>query len=138
MERLFQIYKRLLEIHIQSFTTWTQFHKDTEEAYNTLFDVFHAISEMQQALWQEPTTDCCDNGQESYDLIEEAKSINEKLVKSNKEIWFDNLLRSLSEKLVLLCWNFKQYTKEMDDEEEQEEIQEPKLMPGMKIWLKMK
>lgn len=136
MDKLFQIYKRLLEIHIQSFTTWTQFHKDTEEAYNLAFDVFHLNSEMKQALWQEPTTDCEENGQEAYNLIEEMKAINESLVKANKDIWFDNNLRTLAEKLTLMCWKFRQYTEAQEEEEEESNetiLRKPNILNNFKI-----
>ena len=135
--RLLQIYIRLLIIHIQSFTTWTQFHKDTERAYEELFDIFHPIQEMLQAMGQEPTTDWCEDWQEAYDLIEEAKTIVEWLVKWNKDIWYDNLLRTKLENLNLLCGTFKQYTKEMEEEEEQEDITE-ETTEKLPIWQKLK
>ena len=128
--RLIVIYIRLLCIHIQSLTTGSQFHKDTERAYETLFDTAHPILEMLQALGAMPTTDCEEDWQEAYDLIEEAKTIVEWLVKSNKDIWYDNLLRGKLEDLNMLCGTFKQYTKEQDEEEEKKD------MPKMKLKIK--
>ena len=139
--RLIQIYTRLLVIHIQSLTTGTQFHKDTERAYEELFDTAHPILEMQQALGQEPTTCAEETGQEAYDLIEEAKAIVEWLVKEDKDNGYDNLLRTKLESLTMLCWTFQQYTKEQDEEEEQEEVDEdmPKKMelPKRKLTITM-
>ena len=132
--RLLVIYIKLLCIHIKSLTTWTQFHKDTERAYEELFDVFHPIQEMMQALWQEPTSDCEENGQEAYDLIEEAKGIVEWLVKGNKDIGYDNLLRTKLESLTMLCWTFKQYTEKEEEDDEQEEMEEN--TPKVKIKIK--
>ena len=114
--RLLQIYVRLLIIHIQSFTTGTQFHKDTEKAYDLLFDTFHTIQEMLQATGQTPTTNCDNDGKEAYDLIEEAKEIVIGLVEDNEDIGYDNLLRGKVEDLNLLCGTFKQYTEENDME----------------------
>ena len=118
--RLLKIYIRMLVIHIQSLCTWTQYHKDTERAYETLFDTAHPILEMLQALWQEPTTDCEDSWQEAYDLIEEAKGIVEELVRWNKDLGYDNLLRGKLEDLNMLCGTFQQYTFKQEDEEQTE------------------
>lgn len=125
MEKLFQAYKRALMIHIQSLTTWTQFHKDTERAYETLFDVFHTIAEMKQAISDEEVrSDCDTDGQEIYDLIEVVKSEVEWIIKSNNDIWYDDLLRGHARELTMLCGTFKQYKTETETEETEEEEEE--------------
>ena len=127
MDRLLQIHNRLLQIHIESKTTGTQFHKDTEKAYELAFDVFHLLSEMRQNLWLDENTDCEESGQEAYDLLEEMKSFVYDLAASNKDVGYDNLIRSLAERLADMCGTFKQYTKKQEEEEEQEEIDEESL-----------
>ena len=124
MEILLSNFLRLLEIHIQSKTTWTQFHKDTERAYELAFDCFHLLSEMLQDLWNEPTTDEDKSGQESYDLLESLQNTINDMIDNNKNKWFDNRLRTLSERLVDMCWTFRQYTDEEEPEEEKDDKEE--------------
>lgn len=123
-KRKVKIFLRLLEIHIGSKTTGTQFHKDTEKAYELAFDHLHLTEEMKQNLWVGITTTCDENWQESYDLLKELKVINEEEVKSNEDIGYDDELRGLARRMTDLCGTFKQYTKEIEEDEEEEE--EPK------------
>ena len=121
-----QIFDRLLAIHIESKTTGSQYHKDTEKAYEFAFDAFHTTEEMKQDLGLSQASDCEDTGQEAYDLIENLKAIIEKDVKQNKDIGYDNRLRGLAERATDLCGTFKQYTKEQEEEEDtEEEIENP-------------
>jgi translation initiation factor 2 alpha subunit (eIF-2alpha) len=58
MQKVFDIFKELLaEIHIPTKTTDTQFHKDSEEAYELAFDIFHLVSEMNQDIEKDPSVD---------------------------------------------------------------------------------
>lgn len=108
---------KLLFIHIMSKTTGSQFHKDTEKAYEWAFDCLHLTHEMEQDLWLVETTNQEKSGQESYDLIEAIKKELEDMVEENDNIWYDNRLRGLVERWVDLCGTFRQYTKEEDKEE---------------------
>ena len=132
-----QIFVRLLFIHIRSLTTWTQFHLDTEKAYERAFDVLHLTEEMLQALGQQPTTDSCEDWQEAYNLIEELRQIIKDDIKSNKDEWYDDELRWLSRIWTKLSWKFLQYTEKQEEEEEKEttneetkETQKSKLIPN--------
>jgi hypothetical protein len=94
LKKVFEIYKRLLSIHILTKTTDENgFHKDTEDAYEKSFDIFHSISELRQDLEMDTPEEVESVAQEAYDLVEELKGLLEKEVKSNKDIAMDELLR---------------------------------------------
>lgn len=109
MNRIFQIYKRLLEIHIGTKCSpeWTVFHEKTADAYEMLFDVFHTISEMRQDTEEDIPLLVEEVAIESYELVEEAQKLIESMIKNNKNIWTDNLLRWHAEKLNWLCGNLR-------------------------------
>lgn len=123
---------RLLEIHIQSKTTGTQFHQDTEKAYELAFDCHHLSSEMEQDLWVEPTTDEDRNWQETYDLLEWLKDELQKRIDGNEDIWYDNRLRGLYERVTDMCGTFRQYVKEEEEETETEETTPKKQLFNIK------
>ena len=103
MDRLFQIYKRLLELHIGTKTNDLLFHQASEDFYTLLFDVFHQISEKRQDIKLDNPIDCEKAEQEAYDLIEEAKSELESMVSEDNSVGMDNLLRGLVDKLEFAC-----------------------------------
>ena len=119
-----EIFQRIFDIHVQSKTTGTQFHKDTEKAYELAFDYMHLTSEMEQNLDEAETTDSCESWQEVYNLLQELKSMNEKTVKENEDIGYDDELRGLARRLTDICWTFRQYTTKAEEEEETEQIAE--------------
>lgn len=116
MEELFKIYKRLLAIHIATKCApeAEPFHRKTEDAYNTLFSVFHTISEMRQDIEEDEPELVSDVAIEAYDLVEQAKGIVEKMVKSNKDLGMDNLLRWHYETLNGVCGNLRGFINDKD------------------------
>lgn len=110
LQRVFAIYKRLLEIHILTKTTdknW--FHKDTEDAYNNAFDVFHKIKELNQDI-EVDTPDTVEAvAEQAYMLQEELSSIIKEFVKSNKDIAMDELLRGLALSTAGICGNLRKH-----------------------------
>ena len=119
---IFEIYKRLLEIHIASKTACKNFHADTETAYDLAFDCFHLTEEMKQNLGEAKPLTPEDAEQEAYDLMEELKTLLKE--EMDGDTGMDNLARSLYEKVNGACGDLKRYlpekseTEEMDEEEE--------------------
>ncbi len=110
MNRIFQIYKRLLEIHILTKTTdknW--FHKDLETAYENAFDVFHKVDELKQDLEIEKSSTVESVATEAYELQEELKKLIQVMVKSNEDIAMDELLRWLALSTAGICWDLRKH-----------------------------
>lgn len=115
MNRIFQIYKRLLEIHILTKTTDDNgFHQDTAEAYAKAFDVFHTISELRQDLEIDTPELVSSVADEAYELVEELKGLTTDMVNKNKDIAMDELLRGLVLSIAGICGNMR---KHINDEE---------------------
>ena len=113
LNRVFDIYKRMVIIHILTKTTdknW--FHKDTESAYDNAFDVFHKISEIRQDLEMDTPDMVSEVATEAYTLQEELEDLLRKMAESNKDIALDNLIRWLAESSASICWNLR---KHLDD-----------------------
>lgn len=126
--KLFELYKKVLIAHIESKTTYSQFHEKTQEFYELLFECFHSISEKKQDLGLDKPTDDETLTKQVYDSLEEAKSYLETMIKWKNSVWMDNLLRGLCDKLENACWNAKAFI-----EEEQEEVKEPKKVLNNKL-----
>ena len=118
MEKLFNLYKQVLIAHIQTKTTDSLFHERSQDFYETLFEVFHAISEKRQDTEEDESGDCKTLTEQTYDNLEEAKSIVEDMVGDNNSIWMDNLLRGLVDKLEFQCWNARALLKEETEEKD--------------------
>lgn len=105
-----KINKRLTDIHILTKTTdknW--FHKDTESAYEFAFETYHDIKEMLQNIEAEPPEKVINVADEAYMLLEELQDTINEMVKENKNIALDNLLRGLSEKWAWICWDLRKH-----------------------------
>ena len=122
MNRIFQIYKRLLEIHIRTKTTGCNwFHSDTETAYSNAFDCFHNIKELYQDTEEETPLTVEEVAKETYDLQEELKEIIGSMVVENDNIAIDNELRGLYQSCTSICWTLRKHLKEVEEEEMDEE-----------------
>ena len=91
--RLFEIYKLILLAHIETKTVFSQFHEKSQEFYETLFEVFHTISEKRQDLGIDDPADEETIAQETCDNIDEAKKIVCDMIKGKNTVGMDNLLR---------------------------------------------
>jgi DNA-binding ferritin-like protein len=120
LARLTAIYLKVLQNHIATKTTYSQFHEKSESFYDTLFDVVHSIWEKRVDLWLDTTSDEETIVQETYGLIEEAKNIVYDMIKEKNSIWMDNLLRWLADKLEFDCGNARAFIEEETDEESNE------------------
>lgn len=126
--RTFQIFARLLAIHIATKTVNTPFHSDTEKAYTLAFDIDHQIREMRQDLEIDACSEVEDVATESYDLAEELKAYLKDEIKTNKDIGMDNLLRTLYERANGVCGTLRGYAKEAKEEEAEDETEsKPKM-----------
>lgn len=108
--RVFAIYKRLLEIHILTKTTDKNgFHSDTQSAYENAFDVFHKIKETRQDLEIDSPELVVSVADEAYTLQEEIEDIVRSMVKENKDIAMDELLRWLALSSSNICGNMRKH-----------------------------
>lgn len=130
MDKLFQFYKRMLELHIGTKTTDIVFHKASEDFYSTLFDCFHQISEKEQDIKLVNPIDCDVASKEAYDLIEQAKEEIESMIEEKNTPWMDNLLRALVDKLEFDCGTARGFLEEEDDETETSDTKE-EYKPGL-------
>lgn len=120
MDELFEIFKKLLvDIHIPTKTENTQFHKDSEGAYELAFDCFHLIKEMNQDIEEDEEVEVKEVGAEAYSLVERIKEILAEEISNNDDIGKDNLLRGLYERANSICGTMRQYSKEEEDEEDE-------------------
>lgn len=106
-------YIEMLSIHIDTKTSDSEFHKDTESFYETLFEVAHKIWEKHVDLW----------GKLSDDNLEyKKKKANEIIVNIRKEIenykennevtlWTEDLLWSLANSLEDIEWTSRAFLK---------------------------
>ena len=129
MDRLFQLYKIVLLAHIRSKTVDSVFHAKSEEFYELLFEVFHTISEKNQDMGVDPAGNEDLLIQQTYDAIEEAKTIVESMVKDKNSVGTDNLLRGFADKLEFACGNARAFIE--DEKEDYSELKSmlPNKMP---------
>ena len=111
MEKLFDLFKKVLIAHINTKTTNHLFHVKSQVFYELLFDCFHQISEKEQDFSQN-MEDAETLISDTYDALEEAKTIIEKMVKEKNTIGMDNLLRGLADKLEFACLKCSCFIKE--------------------------
>lgn len=103
MDKLSELYDEMLNLHIGTKTNDTVFHTASEGFYETLFDVMHQSKEAMQDSKQAKPVDAKMARKRAYEIIEEAKSIVEGMVNSNKDMAVDNVLRGLVDKLGFDC-----------------------------------
>lgn len=121
MPEVFDIFQKLLvDIHIPTKTENTQFHKDSEQAYELAFDIFHLVSEMNQDIEEDRSVEVSEVGPEAYELVERLKEILKEEIDNNDDIGKDNLLRSLYERANGVCGIMRQYSKEEYDEDDKD------------------
>lgn len=118
MDRLFELYKRVLIAHILTKTNKPLFHEKSAEFYELLFEIFHSISEKRQDIMVDAPGECDVLVKETYDSLEEAKKIIEGMVGEKNSIGMDNLLRGLSDKLEFACGNARGFIEEENEEME--------------------
>lgn len=133
MEKLFELYKRVLLSHIQTKTTHSQFHDKSESFYEAMFDVFHLLSEKRQDTWVDECEDDDVLIKDAYDAIEEAQSVLIKMTKETNTIGTDNLIRSLLDSIEGVCWNARAFICEEKDEEKDDMTNDIKRMLPNKL-----
>jgi len=97
-QKAIEAYIEMLEIHIDTKTTDAEFHKETEEFYETLFEVAHKIWEKHVDLWwklSEKTLD--EKKQRANTIISNMRKDIESYHKDNEiTLWTEDLLWSLA------------------------------------------
>lgn len=102
-EELFDLYKEMFFLHVNTKTNDIVFHKASEGFYETLFSVAHGVAEAMQDTKMSSPTDNKKARSQSYNILEKAKKMLETMVESNKDIAMDNVLRWLVDKLWFEC-----------------------------------
>ncbi len=123
MPKLFQIYKKLLEIHIATKALDKVFHEATEKAYDIAFNAFHTLSEKHYDLKDDVLNkgeNCEEMKSEAYDLIESLISELEDM-KDTVSTGFDDQVRGLLNDAESVCGMLRGFIKEEEDE-----VEEPK------------
>jgi len=123
-DKVFDLYKEMLELHIGTKTNDIVFHQASKWFYETLFSAFHDAKEVLQDSKQESPVNAEDARKKSYKLLEEAKGILTSMVESNKDIAVDNVLRWLVDKLGFDCGTARGFCG-CDKASEAESNQEP-------------
>lgn len=120
LNRVFELYKQILDAHIKTKTVCTTFHQKSEWFYDLAFEVFHSISEKMQDIQVEAPGDEEELKRRAYNNIEEIKNIVWAMIASKQSYWMDNLLRWLYDKLEFACWDARAFVKDDYEEESQE------------------
>lgn len=131
LDNLFELYKKVLLIHISTKTKDKVFHEFTGEVYEKLFDVFHHIGEKMQDIEQD-TYDLGDvqtMKDNTYDYIEEVKDIVNGM-KDQYSTGMDDLVRSLVNDLESLCGTARGFTEKQEEKYSIEEEVESDYNPG--------
>ena len=98
-EKVFDLYRRLLEIHIATKTSDTTFHKDSAAFYESAFDFFHSVMEGMTDAGKAASMDSAAAKKETASILNELKKIAEDMVNNNDDIAIDNILRGVVEDL---------------------------------------
>ena len=98
-DKVFDLYHRLLELHISTKTSDATFHKDSAAFYEAAFDFFHSVMEGMTDAGIAPSMDSATAKKEAMDILNELKSIAEDMVNQNKDIAIDNILRGVVENI---------------------------------------
>lgn len=138
--KIFDIFSKLLEIHISTKTTDSPFHKDSRKAYELAFDCDHLVREMNQDIEVDEPKEMEEVAVEAYDLVESIKTELSAMIKDNKDTGMDNLLRTLYERANSVCGTMRGYAKKCEHEEEEEaeeedeeEVRKPMESKGLKM-----
>jgi len=126
MEKLFSIYKRMLELNIWTKTTDLLFNKASMWFYELLFTVFKQISEKRQDNEIDATITSKMAWIEANSLLKDAKEELEKMIKEDNSLGMDNLLGHLLDKLEVAYGSSKCFIQEEEIKEKEEEKEEEK------------
>ena len=128
MQKLFKIYKRLLEIHIATKAKDVVFHEATAKAYDQAFSAFHSLSEKYYDLEEDILgvgDDCEAMKKEAYELVENLKEELEGM-KDTVSTGFDDEVRGLINSTESICGMLRGFVKE-EEEEVEDKKEEPKI-----------
>lgn len=108
-----EAYTSMLLLHIDTKTTDVVFHKETENFYETLFDVAHKIWEKYVDLWWKlTTTSLQEKKNEANKIIEWLRKKVEDYKEKNKiTLWTEDLLWALANSLEEIEWTSKWFLK---------------------------
>jgi len=106
-------YIEMLSIHIDTKTTDVVFHKETEEFYETLFEVAHKIWEKYVDLWGKLSeTSLEEKKKQANSIIENLKKDIETYKENNEvTLWTEDLLWALANNLEDIEWTSKWFIK---------------------------
>jgi len=104
-------YIDMLSIHIDTKTKDTVFHKETEDFYNSLFDIAHKIWEKYVDLWWSLSeTSLEDKKNKANSIIENLRKEIENYKENNEvSLWTEDLLWTLASDLEDIEWTSKSF-----------------------------
>lgn len=108
-----EAYTDMLLLHIDTKTTDVVFHKETEEFYESLFEVAHKIWEKYVDLWGKLTTTTLEaKKKEAHKIISNLRKKIENYKEKNKvTLWTEDLLWALANDLEFIEWTAKGFLK---------------------------
>ena len=106
-------YTEMLSIHIDTKTEDVFFHKETEEFYDTLFEVAHKIWEKYVDLWGKLSETSLEKKKKQANSIIENLRKDIETYKENNEVtlWTEDLLWALANNLENIEWTSKWFIK---------------------------
>ena len=112
-EKAIKAYIDMLTIHIDTKTTDQTFHEKTEEFYETLFEVAHAIWEKYVDLgWSLEQTSLDDKKKQANKIITNLRKEIENYKNNNEvSLWTEDLLWSLANSLESNEWTSVSFLK---------------------------
>jgi hypothetical protein len=110
LDRIFRLFRSVLDAHIGTKGVDSLFHEKSAAFYEAIFSAYHLISEKEQDIEQSKPIDCQKAAETAYGALEEAKGIVEDMVKDNDGIGMDNLLRGIVDKLESSCGDARAFT----------------------------
>ncbi len=108
-QKAVKAYLDMLQIHIDTKTSDTDFHKETEVFYETLFNVAHTIWEKYVDLWGKLTNETLEQKkQRANDIVVNMRQEIEAYNKNNEiSLWTEDLLGSHANSLEDMEGSFR-------------------------------
>lgn len=112
-KKALKAYLEMFTIHIDTKSKDTDFHKENEGYYETLFKVAHEIGEKYTDLWGElESTSLEEKKKRAHEIIKELRQEVEKYKENNEiTLWTEDLLGSLANDLEDIEWSSRAFLK---------------------------
>lgn len=110
-QKALKAYLEMLTIHIDTKSKDTEFHKENEWYYETLFKVAHEIGEKYTDLgWELENTSLEEKKKKAHEIIKNLRQEVENYARNNDlTLWTEDLLWSLANDLENIEWSSKAF-----------------------------